>query len=239
MGLQQMLMQLILGGGAGGSTPFTGGFGGYGGGLESPAFGSNAPYTGRTSFQPLPGGRFPVQDRTPAPIANVHEVAPEVQRALLELRARWPGDTTDMGTHVVKYIRGNPSNGLSYHSYGDAADIGGPGQQLEQQASWLARKAERDKLDLSEIIFRDAIWTDDEGWHPYTYGGHDTHIHITGPQGVYSDTSPWFPKVRYRLKPPNPVRDSGGPIPVDQHSGGPVKSVKVSPYKRRYTRGQM
>lgn len=220
-GLQALLMRLAMGGGGFPSaTPFTGGFGGYGGGVGSPAFGSNPPYTGPTTFTPVKGAHYPVVDPTPEMLPNPHEVAPEIQRAWLELQARWPS-TTNMGTHVVRNIAG--TNTLSQHSFGDAADIGGPAGQLEDQASWLARKA--DELGLTEIIFRNSIWTDDEGWHPYGGIPHVSHVHITGPQ-TYGDTSPYFPTVKY-----NPRPDSRGPIPTSTKGG--VKKVRVSPYKSR------
>jgi len=152
------------------------------------------PYAGPTSFTPIRTGHVPIEDRRPPELPSATEVAPPIQRVYNEVWARWPS-SSNLGTHVVKYIRNDPDNGLSEHSFGDAIDIGGPPDQLEEQASWLANHAA--ELNITEVIFRDRIWTDDAGWHPYTSGGHDTHVHVTGPQ-TYSDTTPSFPEIDWQ-----------------------------------------
>ena len=160
-------------------------------------------YSGPTSFKPLASGKFPVVDKTPASVPSPSEVSPEIQRTASEAWARWPG-LTNLGTHVVRNIAG--TNTPSQHSYGNAIDFGGSPKQLSQLATWAADNAR--KLNISQVIYRDSIWTSSGGWHPYTSGGHETHVHITGPMR-YSSTAPNFPTVTRTSgsrRTPTPVR---------------------------------
>jgi hypothetical protein len=175
--------------------PGSPGVGGFAGGGYPTSPGGPTPYSGPSSFQPVRTGRVPIEDPHPERLPSASEVAPEIQRVYYELFSRWP-NTTNMGTHVVRNIAGTDT--LSEHSFGDAIDIGGPDEQLTEQASWLASHAA--PLGITQVIFKDRIWTDTEGWHPYTAGGHDTHVHVTGPQ-TYSDTSPNFPTIRWNRGP--------------------------------------
>lgn len=216
-------------GGGFGLPPAPGGGFSFGDGTGGPT-----PYSGPTSFQPVRTGHMPIIDRQPEPIPSGREVAPEIQRVYYELWSRWP-ESSNLGTHVVKYIRGDPANGLSEHSFGDAIDIGGPDEQLTEQASWLANHA--GKLGVTEVIFKDAIWTDDEGWHPYTSGGHDTHIHVTGPQ-TYGDTSPSFPLIDWNPpRPSRPSRPTGPTGPTGPQPSPPSPSDVRTPTPTR-TRGR-
>jgi len=156
---------------------------------------SGSDYSGGTSFDPLKGGRYPIQDPTPAPLPNPGVATPEIQRAYDEIWSRWPG-VSNLGTHVVKNISGTSTP--SQHSYGNAIDIGGTDGQLTEIASWAARRAAA--LGLSQVIFKDRIWTTEQGWHSYTAGGHETHVHLTGPQ-VYGDTTPSYPVIDWKPKP--------------------------------------
>ena len=55
-----------------------------------------------------------------------------------------------------------------------------------QMTNWLV--ANRSKLAIKYVIYRDRIWTQDEGWHPYTHPSGNTsdptlrhldHIHVS------------------------------------------------------------
>jgi hypothetical protein len=149
------------------------------------------PYSGPTSFTPLPAGRYPVLDKTPNPGYDPAQVTPEIQHAALELWARFPG-LTNMGTHVIKNVAGTSTP--SEHSYGNAIDIGGTGKTLAEVASWAVAHAA--KLGLSQVIYQTSIWTSESGWHPYTGVPHTTHVHLSGPL-TYSNTNPNYPTVNF------------------------------------------
>jgi hypothetical protein len=149
------------------------------------------PYSGPTSFTPLPAGSYPVIDKTPNPGYDPSQVTPEIQHTALELWARFPG-LTNMGTHVIKNVAGTSTP--SEHSYGNAIDIGGTGKTLAEAASWAVAHAA--KLGVSQVIYQTSIWTSDGGWHPYTGVPHTTHVHISGPL-TYSNTNPSYPTVNF------------------------------------------
>jgi hypothetical protein len=164
--------------------------------------GPRTPYSGPTSFQPLPAGRYPVIDRTPNPGYDPSQVTPEIQHAALELWARFPG-LTNMGTHNVRNVAG--TNTPSEHSYGNAIDIGGTGRTLAEVASWAVAHAA--KLGISQVIYQTSIWTTGQGWHPYTGVPHTTHVHLSGPL-TYSNTNPNYPTVNFSA--PSTRRQTGG-----------------------------
>lgn len=205
------------------------GVGGLGGLPTSP--GGPTPYSGPTSFQPIRTGRIQIVDRTPEGLPSPRDAAPEIQRAWFELQARWP-NTTNMGSYVVRNIAGTDT--LSQHSFGDALDIGGDDQQLTEQASWLANHA--GELGITEVIFKDAIWTTSEGWHPYTRGGHETHVHITGPQ-TYTDTTPDFPVVRWDRPTPG-TRSTRSTTGAERQLRRAPSLPAMTPAVRQYLRRQ-
>jgi hypothetical protein len=159
----------------------------------SPSYpgGPSTPYSGPTSFTPLPAGRYPVLDKTPNPGYDPSQVTPEIQHAALELWARFPG-LSNMGTHVIKNVAGTSTP--SEHSYGNAIDIGGTGKTLAEVASWAVAHAA--KLGLSQVIYQTSIWTSESGWHPYTGVPHTTHVHLSGPL-TYNNTNPSYPTVNF------------------------------------------
>ena len=179
--------------------------GGSYGGVPTDTGGSDT-YTGRTNFQPLAPGRYPVQDKTPTPLPDPTQSSPEIQRAADEIWSRWP-TATNMGSHVVRNIAG--TNTPSQHSYGNAIDIGGSQQELDQIATWAARHAQQ--LGISQVIYQTSIWTPGEGWHPYSGVPHTNHVHLTGPE-VYSDTSPSYPVVNWQPRPPQQPTSTGRPL---------------------------
>jgi hypothetical protein len=149
------------------------------------------PYSGPTSFTPLPAGRYPIINKNPNPGYDPAQVTPEIQHAALELWARFPG-LSNMGTHVIKNVAGTSTP--SEHSYGNAIDIGGTGKTLAEVASWAVAHAA--KLGLSQVIYQTSIWTSESGWHPYTGVPHTTHVHLSGPL-TYSNTNPNYPTVNF------------------------------------------
>jgi hypothetical protein len=215
------------------ATGPTGTFGGFDfpTGPTSPS--GPTPYSGPSSFQPVRTGRVPIEDPHPERIPSPSLVAPEIQRVYYELWSRWP-DTSHMGTYNVRNIAGTDT--LSEHSFGDAIDIGGPPEQLAEQASWVANHAR--PLGVTQVIYKDRIWTDTEGWHPYTAGGHDTHVHITGPQ-TYSDTSPSFPTIRWNRPGPRGLdalgaqHEASRPTPTSSGRQGRQVRRRPTAYRSR------
>lgn len=92
-----------------------------------------------------------------------------------------PYNFTDLGTHNPASRL--PGGGLSDHAINPARafDLG-----ITPATGWnnlLARQyvqsmANRDEIEY--VILGNAIWSRSRGWHAYTSGGHENHVHVSG-----------------------------------------------------------
>ena len=94
---------------------------------------------------------------------------------------------TDLGTYNPASRL--PSGAKSDHAYSPswAFDLGRPGWKGLWGFGYIAAKRYADllvkhhlALNIEYVIVGRRIWSRARGWHAYTGGGHDNHIHVSG-----------------------------------------------------------
>lgn len=85
---------------------------------------------------------------------------------------------SDLGTYNPASTL--PGGGKSDHAYNPARafDFGLTRLGTRERARWFYRQM-RGRPEIEYVIFERKIWSRDRGEHPYTAGGHDTHVHVS------------------------------------------------------------
>lgn len=85
---------------------------------------------------------------------------------------------SDLGTYNPASTL--PGGGKSDHAYHPARafDLGLTTAGTRERARWYIKQM-AGRPEVEYVIFERRIWSRDHGWHAYTAGGHDTHVHVS------------------------------------------------------------
>ena len=140
-------------------------------------------------FQSIPA---PAATNFPPVTSAQGTVAPAIQQAFKDLKAKWPNRKTvsDGTLPSPEHMKASPN---SDHNTGEAFDItvdpdNGPSRE-ELEAMALADPRTKYVISNRRIFNRQL---GDKDWRPYTGSNpHDKHVHISILHEARDDTRPW------------------------------------------------